>query len=161
MKKFIFYLFTVALFCSCSNGLENEAKKQMEKTFHEIAKDPSSVSLNNVKVMFNNDSICIINLNMSAKNGFGAIATKKYEYVYLIDIKDKSKVEMVRDLSEEESIMNIARKDYQAKKWDNVFNKEKMSDEDKKASYIYFNAHLLSIVGGRKVNYDQNDIENW
>ena len=98
---------------------------------------------------------------MSAKNGFGAIATKKYEYVYLIDIKDKSKVEMVRDLSEEESIMNIARKDYQAKKWDNVFNKEKMSDEDKKASYIYFNAHLLSIVGGRKVNYDQNDIENW
>lgn len=162
MKKIIYLLF-LAVFCSCSNGLQDEAKKQMEKTFKELAKDPSSVSFNNVKVMFDNDSVCIINLNLSAKNGFGAIMTKEYEYVYLIDMKDstKSKLEMVRDLSEKESIMNMARNDYQAKDWSKGSYVDKLSDEDKKAYYIYFNAYITSIFGGRKVDYDKNDIENW
>ena len=162
MKK-IFCLLALAVFCSCSNGLKNEAKKQMDKTFKEIAKDPSSVSFSNVKVMFDNDSICIINLNVSAKNGFGAITTKEYEYVYMIDTRDstKCKREMVRDLSEDESIMDMARKDYQAKDWSKGSYIEKLSDDDKKAYYIYFYAKINSIFSGRKVNYDKNDIDNW
>ena len=162
MEKII-YLLILAVFCSCSNGLQDEAKKQMEKTFKELAKDPSSVSFNNVKVMFDNDSVCIINLNFSAKNGFGAILTKEYEYVYLIDMSDstKCKREMVRDLSEKESIMSIARNDYQAKDWGKGSYVDKLSDEDKKAYFIYFNAYINSIFGGRKVDYDKNDIENW
>ncbi len=161
MKK-ILYLLALAVFCSCSNGLKNEAQEQMEKTFKEMALDPSSVSISNVKVMFDNDSVCVINLNMSAKNGFGAIRTREYEYVYLIDKADstQSRREIVLDLSKEEAIMNRARKDYQAKKWNNAYL-EKLSDDDKKAYYIYFNAHLYSLFIGRKVGYDKNDIDNW
>ena len=162
MKK-IFYLLVIAVFCSCSNGLKNEAKKQMEKTFKELAKDPSSVSFNNVKVMFDNDSVCIIDLSVSAKNGFGAITSKEYEYVYLIDTSDstKCKRELVRDLSEIESIMKMARLAYQDKKWKKGSLVDKMSDDDKKAYYIYFYAHLSSLIMGRSVNYNQNDVDNW
>lgn len=162
MKKLIM-MFVVALLCSCSHSIKNEAKEQMEKTFKELAKDPSSVSFNDVKVMFDNDSICIIHLKFCAKNGFGAMVSNDYEYVYLIDKRDSTECarEMVRELKDKESIMSMARKDYQRKEWKKGSVMDKMSDDDKKAYYIYYNAYVSAIWYGRKVNYDKNDIDNW
>ncbi len=162
MKSIICFL-VVLFFCSCSQSLEKKAKEQMEKTMKELAKDPSSVSFNDVKVMYDNDSICILNVKMSAKNGFGAITSSDYEYVYLIDRKDSVEFarEIVRDLKDKESVMSMARKDYQKKEWTKGSKIDLMSDEEKKAFYIYYHAYLTSIFGGRKVNYDKNDVENW
>ena len=61
MKK-ILLLSMLAVLCSCSQGLRNKAQKQMEKTMKNMAKDPSSVNISNLKEMINNDSICIFHL---------------------------------------------------------------------------------------------------
>lgn len=162
MKKIV-YVLVFVLLCSCSDSIKNKAKEQMEKTFKELAKDPSSVSFNNVKVMYDNDSICIIHLRLSAKNGFGAMGSNDYEYVYLLDNKDSNRraVEIVRDLKEKESIMSMAREEYQRKDWVKGSAVEQMSDDERKAFFIYSNAHYMSIICGRKVDYDKNDVDNW
>lgn len=162
MKK-IAYFFILCLLCSCSGSIKNEAKEQMEKTFKELAKDPSSVSFNDVKVMFDNDSICIIQLKFCAKNGFGAMVSSDMEYVYLIDMQDSTKCarEMVRKLEDKESIMAMARREYQNKDWKKDSPVDKMSDDEKKAFFIYHKAYMASIWDGRKVNYDRDDIDNW
>lgn len=162
MKKIVYFFF-LCLLCSCSGSIKKEAKEQMEKTFKELAKDPSSVSFNDVKVMYDNDSICIIQLKFSAKNGFGAMISSDMEYVYLIDTKDSTKCarELVRKLDEKESIMTLARRDYQGKEWKKGSPVDKMTDDEKKAHFIYFNAYIATLWGGRKVNYDRDDIDNW
>ena len=64
---------SVLVLCSCSqkSKLESMAKDQMEKTFKEIAKDPESVKLTNSEIVYSDDSLCIIHVDFSAKNGLG------------------------------------------------------------------------------------------
>lgn len=83
-------LFT-ALFVSCSKAskLSNEAKETVKQTLHDLAKDPSSVQLSNVEPVFSNDSLCILHLNFTAKNGLGIESTEKIEYVYLVSGEKK------------------------------------------------------------------------
>ena len=58
--------------------------------------------------------------------------------------------------------MTNARKDYQKKDWRKGSNIDKMSEEDKKAHFVYFNAFLCVLIEGRKINDDnKNDIDNW
>ena len=52
MKKIIYFLVIASFICSCSQRYESEAKAQMEKTMKELAKDPSSVQITNLKTMF-------------------------------------------------------------------------------------------------------------
>ena len=61
---------------------------QMEQTMKELAKDPSSVQISDIKTMYANDSICILHFKFSAKNSFGAMRTSMYEYVYLVKKKN-------------------------------------------------------------------------
>lgn len=88
MKKsaiILMSLLTIILMsCSKAGKLENEAKDAANKTFHELAKDPSSVKLSDVKATFCNDSLCILHLNFTAKNGLGIETTDKMEYIYLV-----------------------------------------------------------------------------
>lgn len=160
--KEITCLFALLLIISCSKGLESAAKEQMEKTMKELAKDPSSIQISNVETKFNNDSICIIHFKFSGKNGFGGVSSSDIEYVYMINTKDgvKSKWESVRKLDENESILSLARKDYKEKKWETDANKN-LSDDDKKAWYIFFTAQFYMIFNGREVGAKEDDIKNW
>ncbi|MBR1687143.1 MAG: hypothetical protein IJ710_01245 [Prevotella sp.] len=69
--------------CSKSTKLEKAAKEQMEATFKEMARDPSSVSLSNIQTVYSDDSLCILHCDFSAKNGLGAEINDKYEYVFI------------------------------------------------------------------------------
>ena len=88
MKKsaiILMSLLTIILMsCSKAGKLENEAKDAANKTFHELAKDPSIVKLSDVKATFCNDSLCILHLNFTARNGLGIETTDKMEYIYLV-----------------------------------------------------------------------------
>jgi len=93
MKKtalIIMSLLTIILMsCSKASKLESEAKKTMEQTFREVAKDANSLKFSNVKAVFSNDSLCIIRLGVSAKNGLGIETTSKMEYIYLVSGENK------------------------------------------------------------------------
>jgi hypothetical protein len=69
--------------CSESAKLEKTAKEQMEATFKEIARDPSSVSLSNIETVYSDDSLCILHCDFSAKNGLGAEVKDKCEYIFI------------------------------------------------------------------------------
>lgn len=69
--------------CSESAKLEKTAKEQMEATFKEMARDPSSVSISNIETVFCDDSLCIIHCDFTAKNGLGVEVTDRCEYVFI------------------------------------------------------------------------------
>lgn len=69
--------------CSNSSKLEKAAKAQMEATFTEIAKDPSSVKLTNPTTVYCDDSLCIIHVDFAAKNGIGTEVKHRFEYIYI------------------------------------------------------------------------------
>lgn len=69
--------------CSKSAKLEKAAKEQMEATFKEMARDPSSVILSNIETVYSDDSLCIIHCDFSAKNGLGAEVKDKCEYIFI------------------------------------------------------------------------------
>lgn len=69
--------------CSESAKLEKAAKEQMETTFKEMARDPSSVQLSNIETVYGDDSLCILHCDFSAKNGLGAEVKDKCEYIFI------------------------------------------------------------------------------
>lgn len=88
MKKLSYLICTLmaVLISSCANkakALKEEAEKAMPQVFSEVAKDPGSVKISNVKTVFSNDSLCIFHFNLTAKNGLGMETTRKMEYVYM------------------------------------------------------------------------------
>lgn len=74
---------------SCqSSKLKSEAQKQIELTLKEAARDPSSMKLSNMEVVYNDDSLCIIHVDYTGKNGLGNEISSKMEYV-MLSYKDK------------------------------------------------------------------------
>lgn len=63
--------------------MESTARKQMETTLKEVAKDPASVKVSNVETKFANDSLCILNADFTAKNALGEEVRERCEYVYV------------------------------------------------------------------------------
>lgn len=82
-KAVIMAVCCLMLSCSQSSKIESAAKKQMEVTFKEVTKDPSSVKLSNMETVFNDDSLCIIHVDLSAKNGIGVDVKRRYEYIFI------------------------------------------------------------------------------
>ena len=78
-----YFLSIIMLFMIACSSIEKDAKKQMESTFKEIAKDPSSVKLTNTNIVFSNDSLCIIHVDCSAKNGIGTEIKRTCEYIFI------------------------------------------------------------------------------
>ena len=167
MKKIksLALLALTTLICSCSNGLESAAKQQMEETMKELAKDPSSIQITNVETMFSNDSICVLHFKFSGKNGFGGVSSDEMEYIYLTyhnNNNETKTMETVFKLDEKKSVLEIARDSYREKKWETDNNKD-LSDEDKKAWYIHFEANFYMMFNGREVGTTQSkyDVDKW
>ena len=83
MKKILLLIIASLAFVSCSNSLESKARKQMEKTMLEMAKNPESVKIDNVKTIINNDSLCVLSFNARGQNSFGGYDRSNYEYYYV------------------------------------------------------------------------------
>lgn len=122
MRKITFFLnllivSVLTIACSQSSKLESTAKKQMEATFKEMAKDPESAKIENIQTVFSNDSLCIIHADFSAKNGFGHEVKNKGEYVFLSS--NGKNYEAYQDINSEEA---------------GVFVKEEKYTKDKKGT---------------------------
>ncbi len=86
MKTNIFLMLVMTIFItSCAKQkVENNAKKAMENLIKEIVKYPESLKISDPEIMFTNDSLCIIHVNVKSQNGFGADVEDKMEYIYLL-----------------------------------------------------------------------------
>lgn len=165
MKRIVLFTLLAALITSCSKSVESDAKQQMEKTMKELAKDPSSVQISDVKTMFADDSLCILHYRFSAKNGFGAMRTSHYEYIYLVHNRysDKeTRKETVINLEDKDnkSVLDNARENYDEKflETDSISS---LTEKDRKAWHLHLAANMRMIFGGRTIGKDKYDIDNW
>lgn len=83
MKRLIIILSAVALLASCGNGLERKAERQMRKTMLELAKNPETLKVDNVKAVISNDSLCVLSFIARGQNGFGGYNMSRYEYYFI------------------------------------------------------------------------------
>ena len=87
MKKWMWiYFLLLPLFYSCnsSGNVESMAKKQVTQTMKELAKNPESISIQNMKTVFLTDSICVVHFVFRGQNGFGGYSRENIEYMYCI-----------------------------------------------------------------------------
>ena len=81
---FAFAAFLVVSSCSSPGSkIEKAAQAQVQATLTELAKDPSSVKFDNIQTKFLDDSLCILQMNWTAKNGLGHEVTDQIEYYYI------------------------------------------------------------------------------
>lgn len=105
--------------CTEKSKFESAAKKQMEKTLKELAKDPSTVRLSNVQIVFSNDSLCIIHADFSAKNALGMELTDRGEYIY---ISSSGKLyESYDEISDDNGGVFVNEEEYNSKKKGNIY----------------------------------------
>lgn len=136
--------------CRQKSKLESEAEEVMNQTFHKVAKDPSSVKIDNVKTAFCSDSLCIIHLDLSAKNGFGLDSKSQFEYIYLVS--DGKKYESYQELNRDSVYLT-----------NETFEKEKIGKIYEKLSYeeaMYYRAVILINNQGRAVgdNFGEKEL---
>ena len=77
---------TIIIVSSCSSPtakLDKAAIAQVQATLTELAKHPESVKFDDIQTKYLDDSLCILQLNWTAKNGFGNDITDKMEYYYI------------------------------------------------------------------------------
>lgn len=88
-----------------AEAIETKAKRQMKATINELAKNPSSISMYNMKQEHKSDSIYIISFTMRGQNGFGGYSISKNEYIYAI--LNIGKFEALLDLEEHPTVMDM------------------------------------------------------
>ena len=105
MKKFTFIFLLACLVAACNTTpkIEKAAQDQCSKLFTELAKDPESVKLTDFRTVYKTDSICILHLVFTAKNGLGMETSDNMEYIYYIG-EDGNIYESYVDLSQNDSI---------------------------------------------------------
>ena len=105
MKKIPLMLLFMLLVTACSTTpkIEKNAQEQCTKLFTELAKDPSSVKLSDFRTVYRTDSLCILHLVFTAKNGLGVETSDDMEYIYFIG-ENNNVYESYVDLSENDSI---------------------------------------------------------
>lgn len=89
--------------CDSTSKIEKEAKQKCNDLFTELAKDPSSVKLTDFRTVYKTDSLCILHLVFTAKNGLGVETSDDMEYIYFIGSDNKA-YESYVDLSSNDSI---------------------------------------------------------
>ena len=111
----------VLALCSCSqkSKLESMAKEQMEKTFKEMAKNPESVKLSNLETVYSDDSLCIIHVDFSAKNGFGNEVKDRCEYIYISS--NGKNYESYQEISKEEDGIFVSQEMYNKEKKGTIY----------------------------------------
>lgn len=93
MKKILLLMAVALAFVACAdNSLESKARKQMKTTMLEMAKNPESVKIDNVKAVISNDSLCVLQFVTRGQNGFGGYSRSEMEYVF---VKSKNKDGMI------------------------------------------------------------------
>lgn len=128
MSILAFTLVVVLAVTSCSRSakFEKVAKTQMEATFKEVAKDPSSVVVSNIQTVYSDDSLCILHSDFTAKNGLGIEIKDKYEYI-LIHSNGKN-YETYMEINQNTTGVFVEKEQYEKNKKGTIY--ESLSYED-------------------------------
>ena len=102
----------VCLFSGCSSSIEDKAEEQMRATMEELAKNPESLDISRVDVIYKNDSLCILQFVAKGQNGFGGYSSSRNEYIYMIQ-RDGGIHEALYDLNKEESVLKDAERGFE------------------------------------------------
>ena len=105
--------------CSKSAKLEKAAKAQMEATFKEMARDPSSVNLSNIETIYSDDSLCILHCDFSAKNGLGAEVKDKCEYIFIHS--NGKNYESYMEINKNEDGLYVSKEKYEKNKKGTIY----------------------------------------
>ena len=116
MKKSILMVILfaiVAMVASCtSSSLEKKAKKEMKKQMTKVAKDPKSIKIDNIEIVYLDDSICILNYDFSANNSLNQRLTTQWEFIYQIE-SDGDETACCTELAGDvQSVLTQAKKQY-------------------------------------------------
>lgn len=164
--------------CNKASSFEKQAKKQMEKTLKEMAKNPETFQITNVETKFSNDSTCVLHIKTKGQNGFGGWSISNLEYVYFKSTNKDSEIKIregIGDMDDEDykSVYSTAREFYRevqnnfsngnikelpkgmnGKGWDN-------ETKEYRADAIHFACQLVALSNGREVKDDNNDKDDW
>lgn len=171
MKKILSMLaimLTIVLLGACNQttSIERKAKSQMHKTMKELAKDPDSYKISNEKVIFSNDSTCVISFTGRGKNDFGAYHPTDYEYYYVVRHRKAgiSTTEAVVNMEDDgfSGFTKQANKTYSEMKSDKNFIKSFSKEhpgidaysENGKNAFFSDVATIVSDIQGREVDND-------
>ena len=130
MKRLIIVSSIIASFsllysCSESSKFESEAMEQAEKTFVGKASHPESVKITDKKVVYADDSLCIINFGASYNNVLGKPRSHQYEYVYLMS--NGKQYEATNNIDDNEAAFVTPEK-YEEVKKNTIFQKLNYTD---------------------------------
>lgn len=155
MKKYICIIIGVLFFCSCSNGLEKEAKQHLQEYIDEFAHNPDTYKMKNIETVYNNDSVCIIQFVGKGENILGGHKSTHYEYIY-VRTKNKDN-ETYKD---SEVLVNLDKKsEYnnpvlkQCDKIINLISSEFNENIDEyRSQLIYVTAQGKALLHGRDID---------
>lgn len=88
MKKLFLLIIASLALVSCGKSLESKARKQMEKTMLEMARNPDALKISDIETSELNDTLCILSCKVRGENMFGGYDVSEYEYYYLKDSVD-------------------------------------------------------------------------
>lgn len=149
MKNVFVFIVCVLLLCSCSDGLEKEAKKHLNNYIEEFAHNPDTYKIRNMKTIYNTDSVCIIQFVGNGENLFGGHKSTHYEYVF-VKARDKKGSDKFKYM---EVLVNLDGDDYDyckpvIEQGENMrkFFKDMTDDE-----LIYFSAWSKALMSGRDI----------
>lgn len=153
--EFLWILLALLSITSC-NGVEGEAKKQMEKSMKELALNPETIKIDEVKTKYVSDSVCVLYVRSHGQNRFGGWANSKEEYLYcLINDEDEGiiKYEAFIDLKKKPSVLDTAEKTLQENNGlnDALQKGQNKSGLDPKSSLIELFAKCTAMLSGRKI----------
>lgn len=130
-----------SLLVSCGNAskIKKEADINCVSFFKSIAKDATSVSITDKHIVYSNDSLCIIQLQLTAKNGLGLSTTEPMEYIYIESCGEK--YEAFQRLKQDS--IYISKESYVSKKNGTMY--EDLSYDDA----MYYRAVVCTNTQGR------------
>lgn len=97
------------LFASCKEDIKDSALKQLKITMTELAKNPDTYKITNIKEVYRSpsDSLIVISFQGKGQNGFGGWSSSSFEYAYHIGAEN-SRFEILRDLEKDEPFLDFA-----------------------------------------------------
>ena len=150
MRKFWFMMVVCLMAMSCTNNkFESLASDTMKATIREATKLPETLKLSNEKVVYCDDSLCIIHIDFSAKNLMGLDVNEKIEYVF---VKSNGGYFEAYHSIDDEAPIYLSESDYQIIKENKIYEKLNY-----KEGLRYLSSKLV-ISEGRGVGNNLNKI---
>lgn len=165
MKRILLFM-TVLMVAVCMvscNSFENNAKSQLSESFKMGLINPESAKIYDLKTVFSNDSICIIEFRGSGTNSFGGTISHNYEYIYLNHQNSDGKYylyEYMKDLDDSpkykpfsETLKTIRTTEHNEYEYPIVTKMQdyNLTKEEAISDFIYHLASIQCLIHGRKI----------